>query len=117
MIRAAQRWASGNALFICRKRIFRTHGKRFGYRNHPCANEFAVGDADILLGEIGDVPFYMSRAQFAYWEHTQLIIDAVPGNGGMFSLERPAGLRFITCSRLYSEEEWTALKAREEASA
>lgn len=71
--------------------------------------EFLTGDADIQLGEIGGCPFYMSRAQFEYWEHTQLIIDVVPGRGGMFSLEGPEGLRFLTRSRLYSDEEWADL--------
>ncbi|MBU6468559.1 MAG: DUF779 domain-containing protein [Betaproteobacteria bacterium] len=69
------------------------------------AKEFLVGDSDVQLGEIGGVPFYMHRSQFAYWEHTHLIIDAIKGNGGMFSLERPTGMRFITRSRLYSDEE------------
>jgi uncharacterized protein (DUF779 family) len=67
--------------------------------------EFLVGDSDVYLGEIGGCPFYMSRAQFGYWEHTQLTIDVVPGRGGMFSLEGPEGLRFLTRSRLYTEEE------------
>jgi uncharacterized protein (DUF779 family) len=71
--------------------------------------EFLVGAADLRLGEIGGAPFYMSRSQFAYWEHTHLIIDAVPGNGGMFSLERPTGLRFLTRSRLYDAAETRAL--------
>ncbi len=31
-------------------------------------------------------------------------IDAISGNGGMCSLERPTGLRFLTRSRLYSDE-------------
>ncbi len=74
------------------------------------ANEFLVGDVDVKLGEIGSVPFYMSESQFAYWEHTHLIIDAIPGSGGMFSLERPTGLRFLTRSRLYSDEELAALQ-------
>lgn len=73
------------------------------------ANEFMVGDVDVKLGEIGGVPFYMSQSQFAYWEHTHLIIDAISGSGGMFSLERPTGLRFLTRSRLYSDEELAAL--------
>ncbi|MDR3394429.1 MAG: DUF779 domain-containing protein [Parasulfuritortus sp.] len=73
--------------------------------------EFMVGDSDIQLGEIGGCPFYMSRAQFEYWEHTQLIIDVVPGRGGMFSLEGPEGLRFLTRSRLYTDEEWAELSA------
>ncbi|HUN93764.1 MAG TPA: DUF779 domain-containing protein [Burkholderiaceae bacterium] len=71
--------------------------------------EFLIGDSDVQLGEIGGQPFYMSRSQFEYWQHTHLIIDAVPGNGGMFSLERPTGLRFLTRSRLFSDEEWKAL--------
>ena len=67
--------------------------------------EFLIGDADILLGQIGGQPFYMSKAQFDYWMHTHLIIDVVPGRGGMFSLEGPEGLRFLTRSRLYTDEE------------
>ena len=72
-------------------------------------SEFLIGDADILLGEIGGQPFYMSKAQFDYWMHTHLIIDVVPGRGGMFSLEGPEGLRFLTRSRLYTDEEWAQL--------
>jgi uncharacterized protein len=67
--------------------------------------EFMVGSSDVKLGALSDVPFYMSESQFEYWQHTQLIIDAVPGNGGMFSLERPTGLRFLTRSRLYDDAE------------
>lgn len=78
------------------------------------AGEFMVGPGDVKLGEIAGVPFYMSRPQFQYWEHTHLIIDAVPGNGGMFSLERPSGMRFLTRSRLYSDEEWEVLPPVEE---
>lgn len=74
-------------------------------------NDFMTGTSDVRLGEIGGCPFYMSRAQFAYWEHTHLIIDVVPGRGGMFSLEGPEGLRFLTRSRLYSDEEWAGLSA------
>jgi hypothetical protein len=68
-------------------------------------NEFLVGDHDVLLGEIGGSPFYMSQAQYEYWKHTQLTIDVVPGRGGMFSLEGPEGLRFLTRSRLFTDEE------------
>ena len=67
--------------------------------------EFAIGEVDVRLGEIGDQPFYMSESQFEYWQHTHLIIDVVAGRGGMFSLEGPEGLRFLTRSRLYSDEE------------
>jgi uncharacterized protein (DUF779 family) len=74
------------------------------------AGEFRVGGSDVLLGEIGESPFYMSAAQFEYWKHTQLIIDVVPGRGGMFSLEGPTGRRFLTRSRLFGDEEVAALQ-------
>jgi uncharacterized protein (DUF779 family) len=67
--------------------------------------EFAVSDSDVLLGELDGTPFYMGAEQFAYWEHTQLIIDVVAGNGGMFSLDNGTGRRFLTRSRLFTDAE------------
>jgi uncharacterized protein len=66
--------------------------------------ELIIGDSDVLLGEIGGCPFYISKAQYEYWKHTQLIIDVVPGRGGMFSLEGPEGVRFLTRSRVFGSE-------------
>ena len=97
------------------EKLERFHGPLLFHQSGGCCDgsapmcyplgELLIGDADVRLGEIGGCPFYMSRAQFAYWEHTQLTIDVVPGRGGMFSLEGPEGLRFLTRSRLYTEEE------------
>lgn len=67
--------------------------------------ELIVGSQDVLLGRIGDVPFYMHKNQFDYWKHTQLIIDVVEGRGGMFSLEGVEGKRFLTRSRAFTDEE------------
>lgn len=67
--------------------------------------EFLIGDQDVLLGEIGGCPFYMGKAQYEYWKHTQLIIDVVNGRGGMFSLEGPEGVRFLTRSRVFPDSE------------
>jgi len=72
--------------------------------------EFLVGDSDVRLGEIGGFPFYISKAQYDYWKYTQLIIDVVPGRGGMFSLEGPEGKRFLTRSRVFNQEELDVLK-------
>lgn len=72
--------------------------------------EFKVGASDAYLGDIGDSPFYMSKDQYEYWKHTQLIIDVVDGRGGMFSLEGPEGKRFLTRSRVYSEDERKTLE-------
>lgn len=63
--------------------------------------DLIIGDSDVLLGEIGGCPFYISKAQYEYWKHTQLIIDVVPGRGGMFSLEGPEGVRFLTRSKVF----------------
>jgi uncharacterized protein (DUF779 family) len=72
--------------------------------------EFLVGDEDVLLGTLGDTPFYMSRPQFECWKHTQLILDVVPGRGGMFSLEGPEGVRFLIRSRVFTFDEITQLR-------
>ncbi|CDZ29767.1 DUF779 domain-containing protein [Neorhizobium galegae] len=66
------------------------------------AGEFRVGEIDVKLGEIGGVPVYISASQFEAWKHTQLIIDVVPGRGGMFSLDNGREKRFLTRSRLFS---------------
>jgi uncharacterized protein (DUF779 family) len=70
-----------------------------GRRRYP-SNEFRVGETDVKLGEIGGVPVYISASQFKVWKHTQLIIDVVPGRGGMFSLDNGREKRFLTRSRL-----------------
>ena len=73
--------------------------------------EFLVGDSDVLLATLGDTPFYMSRSQFEYWKHTQIILDVVPGRGGMFSLEGPEGVRFLVRSRVFTDAEIGLLRA------
>jgi uncharacterized protein (DUF779 family) len=73
--------------------------------------EFLVGDRDVRLGEIAGAGFYISAPQFEYWKHTQLVIDVVEGQGGMFSLENGEGVRFLTRSRLFSDAEVDALIA------
>jgi len=77
------------------------------------AGEFNVSDTDVYLGNLNGAPFYMGLEQFAYWEHTQLIIDVVDGNGGMFSLDNGTGRRFLTRSRLFTDEEFRVLGAPE----
>ena len=67
--------------------------------------EFQVSDDDVYLGDLAGTPFYMGHAQFEYWRHTQLIIDVVAGMGGMFSLDNGSGKRFLTRSRLFTDDE------------
>ncbi len=74
------------------------------------ADELSISPHDIRLGEVGGVAFYISAAQYEYWQHTQLIIDAVDGEGGTFSLECGSGRSFITRSRLFTSAEADELR-------
>jgi len=76
------------------------------------SGDFNVADDDVYLGHLDGVPFYIGAAQFEYWQHTQLIIDVVNGMGGMFSLDNGTGKRFLTRSRLYTDEELRQLEGR-----
>ena len=76
------------------------------------ADDYIVGERDVKLGEIGGVPVYISESQFAVWQHTQLIIDVVPGRGGMFSLDNGREKRFLTRSRLFGGGEACPLPGR-----
>ena len=73
------------------------------------ADDYIVGDNDVKLGEIGGVPVYISASQFEVWKHTQLIIDVVPGRGGMFSLDNGRERRFLTRSRQFGGGERCAV--------
>jgi len=73
--------------------------------------ELTIGAGDVQLGEIGGCPFHMSKSQYEYWKHTQLIIDVIEGHGGTFSLEGPEGKAFHTRSRVFTDAEWAELQA------
>ena len=77
----------------------RKHGALLFHQSGGCCDnsaancflpgEITIGAGDVHLGEIGGCPFYIGKAQYEYWRHTQLIIDVVDGQGGTFSLEGP----------------------------
>lgn len=71
--------------------------------------DFHIGASDVKLGEIDGAEVYISGQQFEAWKHTQLIIDVVAGRGGMFSLDNGREKRFLTRSRLFSDDERAAL--------
>jgi uncharacterized protein (DUF779 family) len=74
-------------------------------------NEFKVGERDVLLGIVAGCPFYIGAAQFELWEHTHLTVDVVPGRGSGFSVEAPLGVRFLTRSRVITDEEFHQARA------
>ena len=67
--------------------------------------EITIGPGDVYLGDIGGCPFYIGRAQYVTWKHTQLIIDVIDGHGGTFSLEGSTGKAFHTRSRVFTAGE------------
>lgn len=71
--------------------------------------EFPLGSRDVCLGSIDGAEVWISGPQFEAWKHTQLILDVVPGRGGMFSLDNGTERRFLTRSRLFSDAERTEL--------
>jgi uncharacterized protein (DUF779 family) len=109
------------------RRLFRDNGPLMFHQSGGCcdgsapmcypAGEFLVSEgADVLWGvlavdDVGEIPVYMSAAQYEYWKHTHLTIDLVPGRGAGFSLEAPTGFRFLIRSRLLTDEEYAALEA------
>jgi len=112
--------ATDTAIALIRK-LRTQHGELMFHQSGGCCdgsspmcyprNEFLTGDSDIQLGSVDGVPFYMSKSQFEYWKHTQLILDVVPGRGGMFSLENSEGVRFLIRSRVFTDEEICELRA------
>ena len=106
------------------ERLQRQHGPLMFHQSGGCCDgsapmcypqgEFRVGSNDVRLGQIGAAAFYMDADQFAYWKHTQLIIDVVPGRGSGFSLEAPEGVRFLTRSRVFTDDEVDVLEAEAE---
>src|SRR6476660_1826274 len=96
-------------------KLIRAHGALMFHQSGGCcdgsspmcypAGDFRVGPQDVLLGEIAGCSFYIGAAQFEYWQHTQLIIDVVPGRGSGFSAEAPEGVRFLTRSRVLTDDE------------
>ena len=97
------------------ERLRKVHGPLMFHQSGGCCDgsqpmcfaegEFKLGGSDICLGVVNDCKFYMNADQFAYWKHTQLILDVTPGRGSSFSLEIPLGVRFFIHSKVFTDEE------------
>ena len=71
--------------------------------------EFMLGSVDVCLGRINKVPIYMAKDQFEYLQYNQLIVDAIPGKGGSFSLETARDMQFVTRYKMVPLNENTEL--------
>ncbi len=105
-------------------RLKEAHGPLMFHQSGGCCDgsapmcypqgDFRIGANDVFLGQVAACPFYIGGRQFEYWRHTHLTIDVVPGRGSGFSVEAPEGMRFVTRSRLFTEEESEQLVAEGE---
>jgi len=69
------------------------------------SDDFIIGARDLCLGVIHGCKFYMASDQFEYYKNMHICIDVCSGRGSSFSLEIPLGVRFMTVSRVFSEQE------------
>lgn len=102
------------------KQLVEQHGPLLFHQSGGCCDgsapmcykvgEFMVGQRDVYLGSLEGCEVYIGGKQFALWAHTKLILDVVEGRGAGFSLEAPLGVRFLTRSRVFSEEELAQLE-------
>ena len=60
--------------------------------------ELLLGPNDLLLGEIGECPFYIDAEQYERWQRPRLLLDVAPGAGTGFSLEGLHDLHFAVCT-------------------
>jgi hypothetical protein len=106
------------------RRLTGLHGPLMFHQSGGCCDgsspmcfpvgEFRLGGADVHLGDLevgleSPVAVWMSASQFEYWKHTHLTIAVVAGRGAGFSVEAPEGVRFMTRSRVFSDEEYAGL--------
>jgi uncharacterized protein (DUF779 family) len=71
--------------------------------------DFLLGSRDLCLGKIHGCRFYMASDQFEYYKNMHITIDVTRGRGSSFSLEIPLGVRFMTVSRVFRDDEMTQL--------
>jgi uncharacterized protein len=102
------------------RRLRAEHGPLLFHQSGGCCDgsapmcypqgEFRVGQRDVYLGSVEGCPVYIGGDQFEHWQHTHLTLDLVPGRGSGFSLEAPLGLRFLTRSRVFTDEEYARMR-------
>ncbi|WP_417272758.1 DUF779 domain-containing protein [Celeribacter halophilus] len=75
--------------------------------------DYIIGVRDIKLGEVEGAPVWISESLFEIWKHSQMILDAGPGNGAGFSLDTGRGTCFLSRARVFTDEEWAEFEAVE----
>jgi len=97
------------------KQLKAKHGELMFHQSGGCCDgsapmcfekgDFLIGARDLRLGIIEGCEFYMASDQFKYYESMQITIDVSEGRGSSFSLEIPLGIRFMSLSRIFTDDE------------
>jgi uncharacterized protein (DUF779 family) len=73
--------------------------KRASRWRHPTASSRSPSPVRLQLGEIDGAPFRISGTQAQAWANTNILIDVVPGRGGMFSIDNDRERRLLVRSK------------------
>jgi uncharacterized protein (DUF779 family) len=106
--RPARVTASPEALDVL-ERLRAAHGPLALFQSGGCCEgsspicvteaDLPPGPGDLLLGTVGDVPFYIDADQYRRWRTPHLLLDVGPGAAEGFSLEGLAGVHFVSRER------------------
>lgn len=77
----------------------------FGRSELSCfpSKEFLPGSTELKVAEIAGAAIYIRQTDLDSMRRAQLVVDAGPGSGGLFAMERRLGVRFFTRLRRLRE--------------
>lgn len=101
----AQQVVATDAALAALRNLMATFGPLMLFQSGGCCDgsspiclaegELLLGPNDLLLGEVGGVPFYIDGEQYERWNRPQLVLDVGRGPAEGFSLEGLAGIHFL----------------------
>lgn len=105
------------------KRMQEEHGPVILYQAKGCygavdlmcfpLREFLPSSREVKVAEISGASFYVRQVDLDTLIHHQLVVDAGPGSGGLFSMERILGVRFFTRVRKKRRPRYSAVHPSE----
>ncbi|PQJ12976.1 DUF779 domain-containing protein [Flavipsychrobacter stenotrophus] len=92
-----------------------SHGELMFHQSGGCCDgsqpmcyekgDFRTGSSDVRLDMVEGCEFWMAKDQFQFWQYSELTLDVIAGRGSSFSIEIPLGFRFLTRSRIFTDDE------------
>jgi len=69
----------------------------FGSTNLECfpSREFLPSSNELMVANFGSATLYVRKDDIESLRQRQLVVDAGPGSGGLFAMERRLGVRFF----------------------